>query len=379
MRIQSKRVYLCGRFVPAQLVIEDEKIKAVNAWGKDIADVDHGEDRILPGMIDIHGHGGFGFDTNDADMEGLQRWCRGLPQEGITAFLPTAVTDAKARMCAALQVVAEAMTQHVKGAQILGIHMEGPFIEPKKRGAQPLAHIQAPSIALFKELQEAAKGNIRMITMACERDEDFALTRYCAEEGVIVSIGHSMISYEDALLAIANGASSITHVYNGMDSLHHRTPGLVGVGMAFEGEVYGEINCDGNHVHWAPLRAMVRTFGKHHVIMMDDAMCAKNCKPGHYHFGGNDIEVKPNGSAYIAGSDVLAGGTMRFVDGVYNLIEHVGLPWDWVVAMTSQNPARLLGIDKKKGKIQVGYDADLYVLGKDYQIRQTYCLGAAQL
>lgn len=367
MIIQSKQVWVSGVFIEAQLEIEGKKIKAVHAYGHKPVDVDYGNHRILPGMIDVHCHGGVGFDTNDANEEGLKKWAKSLLQEGITSFCPTTVTQSETVLSKALKSVVKVVEEGYEGSEIVGIHFEGPYLNVQNKGAQPEQFIVLPSVEQFKKYQEDAKGFIKIMTMACELDEHHELTRYASEHGVQVSMGHSASSFEEACLAVANGATGITHTYNGMNGLHHRDPALVGAAMRLK-ETYAEIIADGNHVSWPAVYALVMAKGDGYCIMVDDALCAKGCEPGEYELGGNAIEVRANGSAYLAGTDKLAGGTLRFNEGLRNLVEKAGIPLAWAINMVTLNPARYLRIDDHKGKIRAGYDADLVVLDQNYEV-----------
>jgi N-acetylglucosamine-6-phosphate deacetylase len=376
MIIQSKRVWVLGRFIEAQIEIVDGKIKNVMAYGAKEVDKDYGDKRIVPGFIDVHTHGAYGWDTNDATPEGLRTWMKNIPEEGVTAICPTTITQTEEVLTAAVKNVAKVVEEGYEGAEILGIHFEGPYLNLKNKGAQPPQYIVTPTVEQFKEYQKAANGLIKIITMATEMDPDFALTRYCAQNGVNVSIGHSGATFKDAVLAVANGANGMTHVYNGMNGLHHREPSLVGAAMRLK-DVYGEIICDGNHVDWAAVYALIASKGREYCIMIDDALCAKGCAPGNYFLGGNAIEIRENGSAYLQGTNTLAGGTLRFSKGLQNLIEKALIPVDWAINMATINPARYLGVDDRKGKICAGYDADLVVLDRDYEVVQVYAMGKA--
>ena len=178
-----------------------------------------------------------------------------------------------------------------EGAQILGIHFEGPYLDMDYKGAQPPEAIAKPSVEQFKEYQKAAKGMIKYITLAPEQDRDHALTRYCASHGVTVSMGHSAASYEEALMGIANGATSMTHVYNGMTPYHHRKPGLVGTAFRVR-DIYGEVICDGCHSHLAALNNFFTAKGRDFGIMISDSLRAKHCPPGgNYQLGLSLIHI----------------------------------------------------------------------------------------
>ena len=374
MIIQSKNVYVSGVFTPAQSEVENGKIVKINSYGAKEVDADYGENRIIPGMIDVHCHGGLGFDTNDANEEGLVKWAKGLLNEGITGFCPTTVTQSVEILTNAVANVANVVKKGYEGAEILGIHFEGPYLNMKNKGAQPPEYIVAPTVEQFKKYQEAANGLIKIITMACENDPDFELTRYCAANGVNVSIGHSGSTYDEAVLAVANGANGMTHTFNGMNPLHHREPYLTGAAMRLK-DTYAEIICDGNHVVWPAIYSLITSKGRDYCIMIDDALCAKGCAPGYYELGGNAIEIRENGSAYLQGTNTLAGGTLKFNKGLQNLIEKVMIPIDWAINMVTINPARYLGVDDHKGKIMAGYDADMVVLDRDYEVVQVYAKG----
>ena len=246
MIIQSKKVWLADQFVPAALELEQGRITGIFPYGEKQADVDYGSKRIVPGFMDIHCHGAYEFDTNDAKPEGLRYWAKHIVSEGVTSFLATTVTQSVEVLTNAVANVADVMEGGYEGAEILGIHFEGPYLDMKYKGAQPPEYIAKPSVEQFKHYQEAARGHIRYVTLAPEHDEGFALTHYLTEHGVVVSIGHSAATYEQAVMAWANGARSMTHVYNGMSPFAHRANGLVGAAYRIR-TMYGEIICDGCH------------------------------------------------------------------------------------------------------------------------------------
>lgn len=369
MIIQSKNVFVSGTFIEAQIEILNEKIEEILPYNTKCADLDFGESRIIPGMIDIHCHGGLAFDTNDANEDGLKKWAKGLYEEGITSFCPTTVTQSETVLMKALQNVAKVKKQEYEGAEIIGVHFEGPYLNVKNKGAQPEQFIVDPNVEQFKRYQDAADGLIKVMTMACECDKNHELTRYASQHGVNVSIGHSGATYDEACLAVANGATGITHAFNGMNVLHHREPSLIGAAMQLK-NTYSEIICDGNHVKWPVIKTLVETKGRDYCIMIDDALCAKGCAPGKYELGGNEIEVRENGSAYLAGTNTLAGGTIKFNQAIKSLVEKVELPISWAINMATINPAKYLGMDNYKGKLQSGYDADIVILSDSFEVEK---------
>lgn len=379
MVLQSRRVWLAGQFVPAQLEVADGKIVNVYPFGTKTADVDYGNKRIVPGFIDVHTHGAYGFDTNDGEPEGLRDWMRRIPEEGVTSILPTTVTQMPEVLTKAVANVAKVVEEGYEGAEILGIHFEGPYLDMEYKGAQPPEAIAKPTVEQFKMYQEAAHGMIKYITMAPEHDPEFALTKYCSQNGVVVSMGHSSATYEQALMGIANGAMSMTHVYNGMTPYHHRKPGLVGTALRVR-DIYGEIICDGCHSHLAALNNFFTAKGRDYSIMISDSLRAKHCPPGgNYELGGHPIEIGEDGLARLKGTDTIAGSTLNINKGLRILAEEAMVPFDAALNSCTINPARVLRVDDRKGKLTAGYDADIVVLEDDYAVAQTYCKGIAML
>ena len=379
MIIQSKKVWLADQFIGAAIEMEDGKIKGVYPYGTKEVDVDYGDKRIVPGFLDIHCHGAFGFDTNDANEEGLRAWTKGIVTEGTTALLATTITQSEEVLTNAVANVAKVMEEGYEGAEILGIHFEGPYLDMVYKGAQPEQHIVKGTIEQFERYQAAAKGNIKYITMATETDDDFVLTQYLAQNGVVVSIGHSAATYNQAAMAWANGARSMTHVYNGMTPFNHRNNGLVGASYRFR-TMYGEIICDGNHSTTAALNNFFMSKGPDYSIMVSDALMAKGSPAGSkFIFGGNEIEIYEDGSAHLTSTGGLAGSTLRLNEGLRILVEEAMVPFNYAINSCTINPARCLGIDDRKGSIMVGKDADIVVLDTDYSVIQTYCKGSAQL
>ena len=374
MIIQSKKVWLSGHFVEAQIEVKNSKIVAIYPYGLKEVDQDYNEKRIVPGFIDVHIHGAYGIDTNDANEEGLKQIQKGLVSEGVTSFCPTTVTQSKEVLLAALKNVAKVKKQKVKGTQIVGIHFEGPYLDMDYKGAQPPQYIVKPTVEEFKEYEEASEGLIKIITMAPEKDEDFALTQYCASKNIAVSIGHSASTYEEVIMAVANGARSMTHVFNGMTGLHHRKFGIAGAAHRLSG-VYGEIIGDGNHVVWPAIYTLMMAKGKYHNVLITDALNVKGSGPGIYMLGGQKIEVRANGSAYLIERETLSGSTLKTNIGVKNLVENAQVPIEYAINAATINPASLIGVDDHKGKIQSGFDADLVVLDDNYDVLSTYVCG----
>ena len=378
MIIQSKKVWIADQFTPAQLELEDGIIKEIYPYNEKEVTKDYGDLRILPGFIDIHCHGAYGFDTNDANPEGLRKWAKGIVDEGVTSFLATTLTQSEEVLTNAVSNVAKVVEEGYEGAEILGIHFEGPYLNKAHKGAQPEEYCVKPNIEQFKRYQKAAHGLIKYITMAVENDEDYALTKYCSQNNVVVSIGHSNATYEQAVQAYAHGARSMTHVYNAMTPFTHRANGLVGGALRIR-NMYGEIICDGNHSTLAALNNFFTSKGPDYSIMITDSLMCKGFPVGtKFDFGGQEVVIYPDGSAHLVEAGNLAGSTLNVNKGLKILIEDALVPVNYAINACTSNPARCLHVDDRKGTIGVGYDADSLVVDKDYEVVQTYCKGVGQ-
>jgi N-acetylglucosamine-6-phosphate deacetylase len=374
MIIQSKRVWIQEQWIPAQLTLDGGRITAISALDTQKPDIDYGNLRILPGFIDTHCHGAFGFDTNDADPNGLKAWLAKAPQEGLTIVCPTTITQSETVLTTALRNVAAIATQNPQGARIGGVHFEGPYLNVAYKGAQPEPFIVKPDLDQFKRYQEASGHRIKVMTMAAENDAQFELTRYASADGVFVNLGHSASTYDEAVMAFANGASGLTHTFNAMTPFNHRQPGLVGAALRL-GDAYAEIISDGNHVSWPAINVLFKAKGKDRCVLITDALCVKGVQPGQYIFGGQTIDVRPNGGAYLSGSNTLAGSTLTYNDGLRNLIEHARVDEVSAINACTTNPAHVLGLGNVTGKIKVHYWADLTVIDEDYAVQATYVNG----
>lgn len=374
MIIRSKKIWLSGQFLPACIEVIDGKIENIFDYNYNgHIDFDYEENRVLPGFIDIHTHGAYGFDTNDADAEGLKYWAEHIGEEGVTAFCPTTITQTEEVLLAAVSNVADVMDSDYSGAEILGIHFEGPYLDEAKRGAQPLSCLAKADVEQFKRFQDASRNNIKIVTMACDLDSDYKLTKYLAGQNIKVSLGHSSANYKETAFAFANGANSQTHVYNGMTEFHHRDPGQVGYAF-FSDDSYGEIISDGIHSSLEALNIFFRSKGPDKSILISDSMLAKGLGVGTYSFGGEKVIVKEDGAA-TREDGRLAGSTASIIKSLKIAIEDALIPVNYAINACTKNPAALLGIDHKKGRIKVGFDADITVISNDYKVITCFAKG----
>ena len=379
MIIQSKRVWVLNTWISCQIEIEDKKIKNITAYNEKSVDIDYGDNRIVPGFIDVHTHGAYGFDTNDADEDGLRNWMKNIVKEGVTGICPTTITQSEEVLTKAVKNVAKVVEDGYDGAEILGIHFEGPYLDQSYKGAQPEQFCIDADLEQFKRYEKASNYLIKIITVACEHDKDFKLTEYCTSKGIVVSQGHSSATFDEAVMAIAHGAKSMTHVYNGMSAYNHRNLGLVGAAFRFK-DIYGEIICDGHHSTPEAIHNFFEVKGSDYAVMITDSLMVKGLPIGtKTMFGGNLIELVEDGTAHLVDAGNLAGSTLKVNEGLKLLVEKAMVPWQSAINACTLNPARMLGIDKHKGSIQTGKDADLVVLKEDYSVLQTFTKGKMNL
>ncbi|KEZ77457.1 N-acetylglucosamine-6-phosphate deacetylase [Salinisphaera hydrothermalis] len=326
---------------------------------------------VVPGFIDAHIHGARGADVMDADADGLARIARYLPAEGTTSFLATTMTGPAAAIEAALRVTAD-FESAPGAAEMLGVHLEGPFVDRDKAGAQPAEHMIAPDIDRFDRWQAAAAGGIRVVTLAPEQPGGDALVAHLVRHGVRASIGHSSCSAAQAEAVIAAGANRGTHLFNAMNGLHHREPGAA-CALLTNPAARSEIIADGLHVTPAMVKLAYAAAGRDRLMAITDAMRAKGLGDGDYELGGQPVTVK-NGEARLA-DGTLAGSVLTFDDAFRNLLDFTGCELADAIAMTSTNAAADLGVADRKGALAKGFDADLLVLDAELRVRLTVCRG----
>ncbi|WP_270180560.1 N-acetylglucosamine-6-phosphate deacetylase [Alkalihalobacillus sp. CinArs1] len=329
---------------------------------------------LLPGMIDVHIHGANGADTMDATPEAIETIARTLPSEGTTSFLATTITNDDLAIETALSNVGDYILnkQSPGHAEIIGVHLEGPFINHIRAGAQPSEAIQKPDISVFKRWNELAQGTIKLVTLAPELGSGMELVRYLSKQGIVASIGHSDATYEDVQEAIKNGATHVTHLYNGMRGLHHREPGVVGAALLFP-ELKAEIIADGHHVRPEMIDLAYRQKNDEGIVLITDSMRAKCLKNGSYDLGGQDVSVE-DGKALLE-NGTLAGSVLKMNQALKNIQTFTGCSLQSAIKMAAENPARQLGVFDRKGSIAVGKDADLILLDEEGEIYATFCKG----
>ncbi|WP_339191627.1 N-acetylglucosamine-6-phosphate deacetylase [Bacillus sp. FSL K6-1003] len=359
--------------------VKDGKISAVSAerpieqYAKEIQGPRDAV--LLPGMIDIHIHGGYGADTMDASFSALDTMSSRLPEEGTTSFLATTITQEHGQISQALVNARDwksAEDSSSLGAELIGIHLEGPFVSPKRAGAQPKEWIRPSDLALFKKWQQEAGGLIKIVTLAPEEDQHFELIRYLKDESIIASMGHTDADSALLLEAFEAGASHMTHLYNAMSPFHHREPGVIGTALAHEGYVT-ELIADGIHSHPLAAKLAFLAKGSSKLILITDSMRAKGLKDGVYEFGGQSVTVK--GKTALLPDGTLAGSILKMNEGAQHMRAFTNCSWTDIANITSANAAKQLGIFDRKGSITEGKDADLVIVSSECEVLLTICRG----
>lgn len=371
-----KKLFINGKILADGKIREDlqvlcsEKIEKIMPSGLSAGEaeiIDLEGAYLFPGFVDIHIHGLLGCDVMDASLSSLRRMQRALPSFGVTRFLPTTMTMEERRIRTALDTIREAMREPSpsQGAGILGVHLEGPFLSPKYKGAQDGRFLQKPNQRLIDDYRDI----LRLITLAVEEDEDFRFIRKNAS--IPLSIGHSGADFETALAAYDLGVRHCTHLFNGMSPLHHRHPGVVGACFARKYDT--ELIADGIHIHPGFLETLLRIIGKDRAILISDSMSACGLPEGEYRLGGQKVILKENAPRLEDGS--LAGSVLTMADAVRNIRRFTSLPLADIIDMASLHPARSIGAENLFGSIREGKMADLTSADADLHILKTYVEG----
>ncbi len=353
-----------------QVVIEGRKIVDVGPWSGDFTGqvLDFRDCLVAPGFIDLHVHGGGGSDVMDASPQGLDCLSDFLAAGGVTSFLATTYSAPQDEILAAALAVKKAVREGTEGAVALGLHLEGPYINPERRGAQNVAHVRSPSVKELDKVHRAARGALRMVTMAPELDGALEAASWLRSKGVVSSAGHTDATYDEMMAGVEAGFSYVAHLFNGMRPFHHREPGVVGAALD-DSRVSVELIADGLHLHPAALRLVVGRKGAGKTTLVSDSVAPAGLGDGEYELGGERVRVE-KGRCFL-GSGTLAGSTIRLSDAVRNMVELAGSPIAEAVEMASTTPARILGLMERKGRLTPGMDADLTVLDKSFSIRLT--------
>lgn len=326
---------------------------------------------VAPGLVDTHIHGYLNHDVMDNDFEGIKVMSEGLLSCGVTSFLPTTLTAGRELLKDVAQTIGDHYTE-VEGAKIQGIYFEGPFFTEKYKGAQNPGYFSDPSLEVFNEWQEAAGGLIKKIALAPEREGVKEFVQALTDEGVVVALGHSDATLEEATEAVEAGASVFVHAFNGMRGLTHREPGMVGAVMSLK-DVFAELICDGHHVHPRAADILIDTCGHDHVALITDCMRAGGMPDGDYTLGEFPVKVAAGTARMETGN--LAGSILKLKEAIKNVVDWELATPEEAIMMATLVPAVSCKIDDQCGMIKKGRDADFIVLNPDMELAATYLDG----
>ncbi|MEF2290528.1 MULTISPECIES: N-acetylglucosamine-6-phosphate deacetylase [Virgibacillus] len=326
---------------------------------------------VIPGFIDGHIHGANGSDVMDATEAALDTMSKTLPKEGTTSYLATTITQSPEQTEAALRNVRDYVNK-IGQAEVVGVHLEGPFIEKKKAGAQPLQYIKDPDIDVFNHWQELSGNKIKTITMAPELDSNGAFIKKLAADGVNVSAGHTNANFSMMQQAVKHGVKQVTHLCNAMNGIHHRDIGTVGAAMQLK-ELRAELIADGIHVVPEMLQLIYQNIGSKRLLLITDAMRAKCLPAGEYELGGQPVHVSADRAVLDNGT--LAGSILKMQEGAQNMLRLTEASMHNIIEMTAVNPAKQINIYDRKGSITPGKDADVLIVNEHLDIKYTFCRG----
>lgn len=330
-----------------------------------ISETIDGEGKFLsPGFIDIHNHGNSGYDFMDGTEEAIDKIGQFHLMNGVTSYLGTVLTSSYDDICNAVQNIANYKNKDYL-SQLLGIHLEGPFLSVQKKGAQPEMHIKEPELEFIKKIKNISLNKLKMVSIAPEKRGAVEIIDYLKLNNITVAMAHSNATYDEAKNGINHGATVTTHLFNGMRDFNHREPGIIGASL-LDDRVYCEIIYDRIHLHDGAVLIALKTKGADNIISVSDAMRASGLEDGMYELGGQRVTVNMGAARLESGN--LAGSTLNLRNAVYNMVHFLNIPMQDAVKMATLSPAKAIGVDSNKGSIEIGKDADLLFLDNDINI-----------
>lgn len=374
MIIQSTRVYIDESFKQAQIEIQDGKITAIYPYNNKQTDIDYEDAMILPGLVDIHNHGYLKSDANHAKRSWLDLWTSYLPSEGVTSTLSTISTYPYNALLDSLSVIGDYIDYHNnQGTHILGVYSEGPFISKAFKGAQNEENQVIPTVNIIKEMNDACNGHLIYVMIAPEElNHNYDVIKYCVENKMTVSLGHTGATYDVAQEAVDAGATSFTHTYNGMRGLHHREPGTLGCAMIND-HCYCECIADGVHVNPISAKILAKLKGKDKFILITDSVAIKGLPVGHYKDDTREVTICEDGVGRL--SDGTIAGSCNKLNKVLDFaINKAHIDPITAINGATINPLKCLHIPNK-GLIKEGYDADIAVFDNNFNTISTFIDG----
>jgi N-acetylglucosamine-6-phosphate deacetylase len=364
----------------AGILVRDGVIEAIGprqglSLPSGASEISAGGQTAIPGFIDVHIHGAGGHDVMEGTERSLSTVAKTLARHGTTSFLATTVTASPEDTCRSVEGIARYIGQQFEAlppkAEVLGIHYEGPFLNRARRGVHPAEWVQLPSTDLLQRFLQAAAGNVRILTMAPEVLGAVPCIRAARDAGIVVAMGHTDATYEQARAGIALGVRHAVHVYNAMRPFSHRDSGVIGAVLTSP-EVTAELIADGVHVEEAAMRILLQAKGAGRVILISDGLSATGMPDGKYMLGNLEVTVVDGVCRNSEGK--LAGSTLTLDRALRNVVA-LGVPFQDAVRMLTANPAKLLGIEFKKGALRIGADADIVLLDENLQVANVWTRG----
>ena len=369
MRITGGQVFdLEQGFVSRDVCFDGEKLEQSSADGKTY---DASGCYVIPGLTDLHFHGCVGEDFSDATPDGLQKMAGYELSRGVTQICPAGMTLGEDQLTRICQNAAAHRAKNPGGAELVGLHLEGPFLCKAKKGAQNEAFLHDPDPAMLHRLQQAAQGMVKLVTLAAEQPGALEFIRSAREDGITVSLGHTTADYDTACAAYEAGARQATHLFNAMPPFTHRAPGVVGAAFDHP-QVKVELISDGVHIHPAVVRATVKLLGDDKVVLISDSMMATGLSDGAYSLGGQHVDVKGNLATLSDGT--IAGSATNLFDCMRCAVKF-GVPLESAVRMATINPAKAIGEDGRMGSIASGKLANFVLADRELNIRAVYVKG----
>jgi N-acetylglucosamine-6-phosphate deacetylase len=344
----------------AESAFDGETVDAKGGW-------------VLPGFVDVHVHGGFGADFMDATQESLDTITRFHGGHGTTSIVATTLTGPREQLSDVLASVHEYRSKEMPYAQVVGVHLEGPFINVKWKGAQNPAYIVPPQKSWLEEWNAQYPGLIKQLTLAPETEGALELIRWLRQNGINAAAGHTDATYDQIQAAAEAGLNQAVHTFNAMTGLHHRNPGTVGAVLT-DDRICAEIIADGHHVHPACIQLLTKVKTKRNLLLITDAMSAAGLDDGLYDLGGLAVNVK-DGVATLKEGNSLAGSTLTMIEALRFVVQRVGVSVPEASRMASENPARQLGIFGETGSLAAGKQADVLIVSQDLQLERIWVKG----
>ena len=357
-------------FVSRDVCFDGEKLEQSSADGKTY---DASGCYVIPGLTDLHFHGCVGEDFSDATPDGLQKMADYELSRGVTQICPAGMTLGEDQLTRICENAAAHRAKNPGGAELVGLHLEGPFLCKAKKGAQNEAFLHDPDPAMLHRLQQAAQGMVKLVTLAAEQPGALEFIRSAQEDGITVSLGHTTADYDTACAAYEAGARQATHLFNAMPPFTHRAPGVVGAAFDHP-QVKVELISDGVHIHPSVVRAVFQLFGAGRVILISDSLRATGMPDGRYPFGGQEIEVHGNRATMADDPNTLAGSVSDLMACMRSAVSF-GIPLHDAVRAAAVNPAQVLGVFDRLGSLDVGKTANLAILDQDLNLKDVFFRG----